>query len=127
MVKAIGVEVRRLIVAARAGGMSTKCAAKTFQVTTRSVQNFVAQQRNTGTLEPGSCARQPNSRKINPEKENDLRAQLYLHLDATIEEHCGLWLEKTGQKISVSAMRHSIRRIGWTYKKKRFALRSDQE
>jgi len=124
MVKPISVEVRRLIVAARAGGMSTKCAAETFQVTPRSIQNFVAQQRNTGTLEPGSCARQPSSRKITPEEENDLRAQLDSHPDATIDEHCDLWREKTGTKISSSAMGESIRRANWTYKKKRFTQKS---
>ena len=106
-----------MIVAAREKGMSTKCAAETFNVTERSVQKFVAQQRDKGTLEPRSCVRQPSSRKIDPEHEKQLCEQLSQHPDATIEEHRELWLEKTGQSVSWSTMRQSILRSGWTHKK----------
>jgi transposase len=44
-------------------------------------------------------------------------AQLQAHPDATLDEHCRLWAEATGQQVSVSTMCRLQQRLGLTRKK----------
>jgi transposase len=47
--------------------------------------------------------------------------QLEENDDATLERHCEMWEERTGIRVSVSAMSRAIRhKLGWTYKKRRW-------
>jgi len=63
------------------------------------------------------------SRRIlpTPEEERLLWDQLEANDDATLERQCELWEEKTGVRVSVSAMSRVIRgKLGWSYKKRRW-------
>ncbi|MEO7020301.1 MAG: hypothetical protein ABI234_09150 [Ktedonobacteraceae bacterium] len=39
------------------------------------------------------------------------------HRDATRDEHCHLWEETHGQRVSTATMSRAITRLGWTRKK----------
>jgi transposase len=40
--------------------------------------------------------------------------------DATLEQQCVTWAETEGHVVSIATMWRTIRRLGWTYKKKRW-------
>ena len=46
-----------------------------------------------------------------------LVAQLQAHDDASLEEHCRLWEQSQGVRVSLSTMSRAIKRLGWTRKK----------
>ena len=55
-----------------------------------------------------------------------LWGQLEENDDATLERHCQLWEEKTGVRVSISAMSRAIsEKLGWTYKKRRWVPPSE--
>ena len=58
------------------------------------------------------------SRLISGEPEAALLRQLEATPDATLEEHVARWQQEQGQIVSVSTMRRSILRLGWTHKKR---------
>jgi len=48
--------------------------------------------------------------------------------DATLERHCELWEERTGNHVSISTMSRAIReKLGWTYNKDALATERDEE
>jgi transposase len=52
------------------------------------------------------------------EEKRLLCSQLQENDDATLQRHCELWEQKTGVRVSISAMSRAIReKLGWTYKK----------
>jgi transposase len=46
--------------------------------------------------------------------------QLEEHPEATLEEHRELWEHERGVRVSVATMSRAIRRLGWTYKQRRW-------
>jgi transposase len=54
-----------------------------------------------------------------------LRAQLEAHDDATLLQHSELWEREQGMRVSISMMSRAMRRVGWTLKKRRWALPSE--
>jgi transposase len=60
------------------------------------------------------------------EEDRLLWEQLEANDDATLERHCQLWEQKTGVRVSVSAMSRAIRgKLGWSYKKRRWVPPSE--
>ena len=55
-------------------------------------------------------------RIISPAQEPVLAAQFLAHREATIAEHVRLWAEQH-PPVSPDAMRRTIRRLGWRFKK----------
>ncbi len=50
----------------------------------------------------------------------ELVAQLQAHDDVSLTEHCRLWEQSHGVKVSRSTMNEAIKRLGWTRKKRRW-------
>ena len=50
--------------------------------------------------------------------------QLEARPEATLEEHRRLWERERGVRVSVATMSRAIRRLGWTYKQRRWEPQS---
>ena len=40
--------------------------------------------------------------------------------EATLEHHCEVWKREHGVRVSIATMSRAIRRLGWTYKQRRW-------
>jgi len=49
-----------------------------------------------------------------------LVAQLQAHDDVRLEDHCRLWEQTQGVRVSTATMSRASKRLGWTRKKKRW-------
>lgn len=98
-----------------AGGLSRSQVCQAFSIHRNTLYQW--QQRAAG----GSLENRyhgGNPRKIRPEQEAALVAQLQAHPDATLEEHAARWKQEQEQPISRSSMDRAIRRLNWTHKKR---------
>jgi transposase len=97
-------------------GMSKSAAARTFSVSRSTIKVWAARWRDTGGFVPRPrSGRRPH---IRVEQYDDLRAQLESAPDALLIEHCQSWKESHGVRLSVAAMHRTIKRLGWTRKKR---------
>ena len=97
-------------------GVPRAVVTEQFQVSPRTIKRWLQRRRTLGTLavspRPGSPAR-----KMGPLRAN-LLPQLQAQPDATLEEHCLRWEERTGVRVADTTMSRVIRLdLGWTRKK----------
>ncbi len=62
-----------------------------------------------------------------PEERRALWRQLEEHPEATLEQHRQLWERDHGVRVSVATMSRAIRRLGWTYKQRRWRPPSEMK
>jgi transposase len=109
-------DLRERIVEAVEGGASMASVARTFRVSYRTVQRYVARKKTTGDLAQRIGSGRP--RRISFAQQVDLIAQLDSAPDATLEEHSEAWKQSHGVRVSIATMHRSIKRAGWTLKKR---------
>ena len=110
-------DLRERIVRAVDAGQAQAAVAETFGVGRATVQRYVAQRRQRGSLAPRPFpGRAP---RIGPTQAAVLQAQLDAAPDATLAEHCDRWAGGHGVRVSVATMQRAITRLGWTRKKTR--------
>ncbi len=54
------------------------------------------------------------------EERRALWRQLEENREATLERHCQMWERARGVGVSVSTMSRAVRKLGWTYKQRRW-------
>ena len=111
-------DLRDRIARAVAAGRPETEVARTFSVSVASVTKYVALRRSARSLAPGKSPGRPQS--ITRAQYPALEHQLQAHHDATLAEHVGMWETSHGVRVSVSGMWRTIRRLGWTFKKRRW-------
>lgn len=116
--KAYSPDLRSRIVAAVDAGMSKAEAARRYDVALSSVKRYVARKAATGTLDP--TPRPGRTPIIRPQQLEALRAQLRDHPAAYLDEHCTLWEQASGVRVSRITLSRAIRRVGFTRKKGRW-------
>ena len=58
------------------------------------------------------------------EQRRALWAQLEANPEATLEKHREMWEREHGVRVSVATMSRAIRKLGWSYRKRRPSLRA---
>lgn len=116
--KAYSPDLRAKILAAVDAGMSKREAARTFRVGLATIKRYAALRRHQGTLDPKTSPGRPPL--IGPAQQEALWEQLIAHPSAYLDEQCDLWEAQTGVRLSISAMRRTITRLGFTRKKGRW-------
>jgi transposase len=116
--KAYSPDLREKVLRAVDQGKSRREIANVFGVSLATLKRYLKQRRETGNVLPKPIPGRP-SKKFAP-LEAGLVAQLKAHSDATLEDHCRLWEQTHGMRVSTSTMSRAIRRVGWTRKKKRW-------
>ena len=91
--------------------------AARFVVSVPTIERWLRLKRETGELAPKPVPGPPAV------KTNALLAalpeRLTEHADATLEEHCSWWHERTGVEVSTATMSRALTQLGHTRKKSR--------
>jgi transposase len=102
-------------------GMPRREVVEIFSISLTTLKRWIKMRREGKDLSPGVSTGRRRRILSSPEEEGLLWEQLEAHDDATLQRHCELWEQKTGVKVSVSAMSRAIRqKLGWSYKKRRW-------
>jgi transposase len=114
--RAYSTDLRQRIVKAAESGRPVSEVSSIFAVSVSTVRRYLAQSQR-GELAPRVGSGRP--RHIAGANQADLVQQLQACPDVTLEEHCLVWQESHGVRVSVATMHRSIRRLGYTLKKRR--------
>ena len=115
--KSYSLDLREKIVAAHlTQKMPIRKVATMFAVSKSLVQKLVKQQQTEGNLQPKQRGKPQFSYLTNGEEE--IRALVVDHPDATLVELCELFAQKTGNWVSRTAMCRCLQKLGLTRKKK---------
>lgn len=116
--KAYSEDLRERVVRAMDQGLSQAEVAKLFGISVSSIKRYLKQRHQTGHLHRKPVPGRP-SKKFAP-LQAGLIPQLEAHPDATCQEHCQLWEQAHGLRVSPTTMARAIKRVGWTRKKRRW-------
>ena len=111
-------DLRIRALAAVERGMPRREVVEIFSISLTTLKRWLKMSREDKDLSPGVSTGRRRRILSTPEEEGLLWSQLEKNDDATLERHCELWEEKTGVRVSVSAMSRAIcYKLGWSYKK----------
>jgi transposase len=93
-----------------------------FGISLSTLKRYVKQRRAKGHVRPKATPGRPPKKRAHLEA--GLTTQLQTHADATLEQHCDLWEQSQGERVSRWTMSRAIKRLGWTRKKSRWGRQS---
>jgi transposase len=118
--KAYSQDVREKVLRAVDQGYPRQEIVKLLGVSLATIKRYLKQRRERGTVAPKAIpGRPPKKREL---LEAELVAQLRAHNDLRLEDHCQLWEQTHGVKVSTATMSRAIKRVGWTRKKRPWQL-----
>ena len=109
-------DLRERLLQAEASGLEMVEIARTTGVSINSLRRWKLKQASGQSLEPGVSPGCP--RKIPPDDEEALGAQVAAHPDATLAEHCAQWAADGHAVVSLATMSRALSRRGLTRKKR---------
>jgi transposase len=119
-------DLRIRAVAAVDRGIPRREVVETFSISLTTLKRWLRMRREGKDLSPGVSTGRRRRILATLEEKRLLWDQLQDNDDATLERHCQLWEERTGVRVSISAMSRAIReKLGWTYKKRRWVPPSE--
>jgi transposase len=102
-------------------GIPRKDVVETFSISLTTLKRWLRKRREGQDLSPGTSTGRKRLILADDEERRALWEQLEANDDATLTEHCQMWEERRGVRVSPSAMSRAIRhKLGWTYKKRRW-------
>ena len=113
--RAYPVELRERAVAAIDSGMSKWQVHKTFKVSRSTLDDWLRLREETGSLEAVPYQHGPAPAIAEGER---ARAFFDMHRYKTLAQLCELWLARTGQQVSDVTMSKTLKRLGYTRKKR---------
>jgi len=113
--KQYSVDLRERLLRAIDTGLSQAEAARLFGVGTSTITRWRTQRATAGHVAPK--LRQGRVPTIGTEQAAALQAQVAASPDATLAEHCAVWAQEQGSRVSVATMSRAIRRLAITVKK----------
>ena len=116
--KAYSEDLRERVVRAVDQGRPRAQIVQLFGVSLATLKRYLKQRRETGKLAAKPIPGRP-PKKLAP-LQADLVTQLAAHDDVRLEDHCRLWEQTHGVRVSTATMSRAIKRVGWTRKKKRW-------
>ena len=115
--KAYSEDLRRRVVGAVERGMKRAEVIETFVVSRPTIKRWLKQRRETGDLAPKPIPGPPAIKR--DALMEALPVRLVEHADATLEQHCTWWQERTGHGVSTATMSRALTALEWTRKKRR--------
>ena len=113
-------DLRDKMLAALDRGMPRKEAVGAFGVSPATLKRWLRRRRETGSVVPKRRLGMRLRIGASADERRALWRQLEEHPEATLEEHRELWEHERGVRVSVATMSRAIRRLGWTYKQRRW-------
>lgn len=119
---AYSLDLRLKVLDAVDRGIPRKEVVRTFGISMPTIERYLRRRRQTGDLVPKpSTGRTPSiSICATVEQRRDLWSQLEENDEATLQRHCELWEKKRGVRVSIATMSRAVRKLGWTFKKRRW-------
>ncbi len=108
--------LRERLLAALDAGLPEAEAARTFGVSRRSFRRWRQWRRERGGV--ADRPRPGGPRKLGPDREAALRAQVAARPDATLADHCARWEAEQGARVSTATMSRALARLGLPLKKR---------
>lgn len=121
---ALGIDLRKRVIAAIDNGMRITDAAKLFRVGRKSIYRWLDLRKETASLAPKSGYQKGHSHKITDWEEFKEFAKVHQHLTSlkmVIE-----WEKITNVHMSESVMQRALKKIGYTSKKNFWIHRSQR-
>jgi transposase len=107
-------------------GIPRREVVEIFSISLTTLKRWLKMSREGKDLSPGVSTGRRRRILATLEEKRLLWGQLQDNDDATLERHCELWEQKTGVRVSISAMSRAIReKLGWSYKKRRWVPPSE--
>ena len=107
-------------------GVPRREVVEAFSISLTTLKRWLRMRREGKDLSPGTSTGRKRRILAALEEKRALWGQLEENDDATLEDHCRMWEEKTGVAVSVATMSRAIReKLGWTYKKRRWVPPSE--
>ena len=114
--KAYSQDLRQRVLRAVDQGLSQAEIAQTFAISTAAIKRYLKLRRETGHLLPKAIPGRPALKAA--ALQAGLREQLEANPDATRQQHCQMWFERTGTKVSTASISRARAALGWTRKKR---------
>jgi transposase len=119
-------DLRIRAVAAVERGIPRREVVKTFSISLTTLKRWLKMKREGKDLSPRFSTGRKRRILATLEEKKALWKQLEENDDATLQHHCEMWEQKTGVRVSISAMSRAIReKLGWSYKKRRWVPPSE--
>ncbi len=116
VMKPYSLDLREKIISTyEAGNTSIRQVAERFQVSKTTVQALLKRKQTTGTLKPTRATGGKASQLAGHEQ--DIAEMVEQHQDYTLAEYCEYWHDKTGVRVSESAMCRFLQKQQLTIKK----------
>lgn len=109
--------LRERLLGAIDAGLPQAEGARLFGVSGSSIKRWRQQRRETDSLV--ARRRTGRRRRVRPEEEASLLAQVASAPDATLAEHCASWAAATGVRLSTATMSRTLAHLKQTHKKSR--------
>jgi transposase len=97
-------------------GKSQAQVAQTFAISISTIKRYLKARRERGNILPKAIPGRPGVKGA--ALQQGFLAQLEAHPDATREEHCQMWEERTGIKVSTASISRARAALSWTRKKR---------
>jgi transposase len=114
--RAYSTDLRQRILHAVDHGRPRAEVAALFQVSLSTIKRYLKQRQVSGNLTRKPIPGRPPT--YGAALDAALPTQLAAHDDATLEQHCQLWQQTHGVRVSTATMSRAIARLGWTRKKR---------
>ena len=118
--KTYSLDLRERALAAVDRGTPRKEAVGVFGVSLATLKRWLKRRQETGSVAP---RRRPGMRHrvgATSEERDALWRQLEQDSEATLEHHREMWEREHDVRVSIATMSRAIRRLGWTYKQRRW-------
>ena len=113
----LSIDLRKRVIAAIDEGMSAVNAAKLFKVSRKTIYNWIVLRKETNSLVPKSGYQNGHSHTV--KDWDSFRTFAEANKYCTIEEMSVEWKKSTDGTISKSVIQRGLKKIDFTYKKKR--------
>lgn len=113
-------DLRLRVLAAVDRGERREEIVRLFGVSVATIGRWLRRRKDTGEVAPRSSPGRTPSILRSAQERDALWQQLEASPEATLEEHRQAWERERGVQISVATMSRAIRRLGWTYKQRRW-------
>jgi len=98
---------------------SVRQTARAFRVSPNTVHRLKKLYYETGGIEP-RASKAVHAHAVSPEGELYLQTLVQEDVDSTLEQFCERYQQAYGVRVGVTTMHNTLKRLGYTYKKKTF-------
>jgi transposase len=97
------------------GDLTRADLVQMFGISLSTLKRYVKQRREKGHMQPKAIPGRLSKKRA--QVESSVLPQLQAHNEATLDQHCHLWEQTHGERVSRWTISRVIKWLGWTRKK----------